>query len=772
MRTMVVVLLALAFLTVPRAPARADTTVCVVSCDRLDPSRAAQESFPLPDKGINGRVVRLHVSDPDGMAWASIDNGHTGDAVWLDRSWDGGATWDGLLGKASIPGTWTGTRTLMYNITDPVGHRRGLIRACGDAQGVGCTGWIYPTVCDTTCDGVPPGTGDSQPVPSATIFGRTIRLHFDDRGMAWAGIDEGSTGDEVWLDRSWDAGSTWPGGSSLGRTSVPSAARAVAPTGEGAGVETGAATGAVVPAARGAGVGTGAATGTVASAVRGAGVGTGAAISTVVPEASDASIETGAATRTVVPAARGAGVGTGAAIGAVVSAARGAGVETGAATRALVPAARGAGVGTGAATGTVASAARGVSVQTGAAARAVVPAARAESVPTTAATPTVAPAATGAGVLTTAATSARTPAFATKDPRGRMFGGAVRACGREASHQQGACTAWARPAQSRVAAAADALLWSHDTYRAWWASSWWNSAVAVTALADSGLPGLDPVLARVFDVNRAAFPAGERSSDPIEGDFVSRAIDDSAWWGLAWIAAYDRTHESRYLTEATTIADYVRGFWDPGTCGGGVWWDRERTYKNAVTSGLYLRLTAALHRRIGGDTTWGDRAREAGDWYLRSGLINSAGLVNDGLTSGCANNGQTVWTYNQGLAIGGFTELWRATGEQSYLDTARRLADAAMSGLTSGGIVTESCDSGTCDDNQKQFKGIFLRYFGDLADATGAYGDFVRRQADSIWNNDRDSLNRIGQRWSGGTPNVVDWRTQASGLEALIAAHQ
>ncbi|MDT8911409.1 glycoside hydrolase family 76 protein [Amycolatopsis sp. PS_44_ISF1] len=593
MRTLLVLLLVLGGLTPGPVAAAAADAVCVTSCDTLDPSRAAHESFPLPDLVINGRVLRLHASDPDDMAWASIDDANPGDAVWLDRSWDGGATWDGLLGRATVPGTWTGTRTLMYNLTDPAHHRRGLLRACGDAHGVGCTAWIYPAVCDTACDGTAPGTGDSQPVAPATLSGRTIRLHFDGRGLGWAGIETGGAGDEVWLDRSWDAGSSWPDGSSLGRTSVASGA---------------------------------------------------------------------------------------------------------------------------------------------------------------------------AGTHTTA--------FATRDPRGRLYGGSVRACGREAAHSEGSCTAWARPVTTRAAAAADALMWSYEPATAWWPSSWWNSAVAVTAMADAG--GADPELARVFDVNRVAFPAGARSSDPIDGHFTSRAIDDTEWWGLAWIAVYDRTHDQRYLTEATTIADYVNGFWDTGTCGGGVWWDRERTYKNAVSTGLYLRLAASLHRRIAGDAVWGQRAKTAGDWYLGSGLINASGLVNDGLTSSCANNGQTVWTYNQGLGLGGLVELWRATGQTSYLDAARRLGDAAMTGLTSGGVLAESCDTGSnsCDDNQKQFKGIFMRYFGDLADATGSapYRAFAQKQADTLWAGDRDAQNRIGQRWAGSTPNVTDWRTQASGLEAVLAA--
>ena len=61
-------------------------------------------------------------------------------------------------------------------------------------------------------------------------------------------------------------------------------------------------------------------------------------------------------------------------------------------------------------------------------------------------------------------------------------------------------------------------------------------------------------------------------------------------------------------------------------------------------------------------------------------MINSSGLVDDGLNDDCQSNGQTVWSYNQGLAIGGALELWRATGDPTLLSTARRLADAAIDG--------------------------------------------------------------------------------------------
>jgi len=580
-------------------PAAAATTVCAVYCDTRDPSLARQELFPVPEKVMNGRRIVLHVSNVDGMAWGSIDNGLLGDGIWLDRSWDGGATWDGLLGKATIPATWTGTRTLMYNLSDPTNHRRGAVRACGDAQGVTCTDWVYPTVCAPTCDNADPGTGSGnwRPVPDAWLNGRRFAVHFDDTGMAWGTVDNGRVGDEVWLDRSWDAGAGWPGGSSLGRTSIASG------------------------------------------------------------------------------------------------------------------------------------------------------------------------------------TSARTRKFNTSDPGQKLYGGVVRACGRAVEGQNGTCTSWARPATDHTAAAVDSLMWSYDPWTAYWQWSWWNSAVALTTVIDwmkqTGRRDYLWIVNHTFEVNRVAFPPGARSSDAIDGHFISRAVDDAAWWGLAWVRAYDLTGDATYLNEAVIIANYVAGFWD-STCGGGVWWNRERTYKNAVTNGLYIRLTASLHNRIAGDSAWLGKARTGWQWFTASGMINSSHLVNDGLTDTCVNNGQPVWTYNQGLAIGAAVELWRATGDAALLATARRLADAGTTSpaLVTNGVLTEICDVPTpsCDDNGKQFKGIFMRYLADLNDVTGgAYLTFARTQADAVWSN-RDSLNRLGQRWSGGPGNVRDWRTQASGLSTLLAA--
>lgn len=337
-------------------------------------------------------------------------------------------------------------------------------------------------------------------------------------------------------------------------------------------------------------------------------------------------------------------------------------------------------------------------------------------------------------------------------------------------------------AMARARVAADVLMSSYDPVKAWFPASWWNSAVALQTIGDymerTGDRRYLGQLDNTFEKDKGAFPAGVLSGDPLLGNFTSRAIDDSEWWGLTWVQAYDLTGNPKYLDMAVTIANYVNGYWDTSTCGGGVWWDGERTYKNAVTNGLWIRLTAELHNRIHGDTLWLGRSKTAWAWFQNSGMVNANGLVNDGLTNACTNNGQNVWSYNQGLAIGGGLELFRATHDPRILTTVKRLADAAIgpNALVTDGVLTESCDASDqrCDDNAKQFKGVFMRYWTDLVDTThdARYAAFLEDQADGIWTNDRDAAGRLGTRWNGTTnddhPNVYDWRTQASALSALI----
>jgi hypothetical protein len=199
-----------------------------------DPARAGSDRTPVEAAVVWSRRILLHVSNGDAMVWGSIENGEPTDEVWLDRSWDGGRTWnDGSkLGDTIIPPGARAWRTMMFSIDDPnpANQHNGSLRACGKAGNrpeIVCTRWM--TVCDRECDGFDPAraTGDRLPVGVAAVWSRQIALHQSDReGMVWASIGNGNPTDEVWLDRSWDGGRTWADGSKLGDTVIPAAARA------------------------------------------------------------------------------------------------------------------------------------------------------------------------------------------------------------------------------------------------------------------------------------------------------------------------------------------------------------------------------------------------------------------------------------------------------------------------------------------------------------------------------------------------------------------
>ena len=261
-------------------------------------------------------------------------------------------------------------------------------------------------------------------------------------------------------------------------------------------------------------------------------------------------------------------------------------------------------------------------------------------------------------------------------------------------------------------------------------------------------------------------------------DFLNRFFDDNGWWGLAWIRAYDLTSEVRYLDAAKRIFDNMVTAWDD-TCDGGVWWNEDRQYKNAITNELFLTLAARLHLRSpGGDGHHLDWALREWHWFSASGMIGQHGLVNDGLTAGCENNGKPTYTYNQGVILGGLGDLYEITGDGAFLRQGESIADAALRELTTPptaerpGILTEPGEArmaGRREDGS-QFKGIFVRNLYDfyLHSRRTEYRDFIFRNARSIWAS-RDAQNQFGVCWAGPF-DTADASRQSSALDVLNAA--
>jgi len=298
-------------------------------------------------------------------------------------------------------------------------------------------------------------------------------------------------------------------------------------------------------------------------------------------------------------------------------------------------------------------------------------------------------------------------------------------------------------------------------------TGWWNAANCIEGVIEDIAANNETqylaALTNTFNANSS-------------GNFLNSYYDDEGWWCDAWIHAYDVTGNTNFLNMAKTIfADLTTG-WDTtnNACPGGVWWNKSHGYKNAIPNELFLLAAIRLHQRTPGDTgsvgSYFYWATNEWSWFKASGMINSQNLINDGL-NGCVNNGETTWTYNQGVILGGLTDLYKVTGDVNYLNQAIAIANAAIGTLVdANGVLVEPCESGSCGGDGPQFKGIFQRNLAYLYDETRrtVYYNYLRTNAHAVWFKDRNTFNQLGLHWDGPFDSA-DAARQSSALMAVDA---
>ena len=276
--------------------------------------------------------------------------------------------------------------------------------------------------------------------------------------------------------------------------------------------------------------------------------------------------------------------------------------------------------------------------------------------------------------------------------------------------------------------------WYNETTGLWETTGWWNSANALTMLADfvAVKSSLDGVAKHVFQNTFAQaqksslatvkvitpsfvttytgphFPPGITLPQNGFSGFLNDYYDDEGWWALAWLQIYDLTKEQQYLKTATDIfGDMTKGW--GGTCGG-VWWDKQHSAKVAIANELFLTVAAQLANRAANKQFYLNWALKEWDWFQSTGMINEDYNINDGIDlQTCKNNKGIVWSYNQGVILGGLLELYKAAPDATYIIMAERIALAGIKSLSdSNGILHDPCEP-NCGADGPQFKGIFMR---------------------------------------------------------------
>ena len=211
------------------------------------------------------------------------------------------------------------------------------------------------------------------------------------------------------------------------------------------------------------------------------------------------------------------------------------------------------------------------------------------------------------------------------------------------------------------------------------------------------------------------------------------SFDDIGWYGLSFARIFELFGLQEFLQSAKDILNWSwKTGWDSsGTCKGGMWFDNNFNAKQTITNVQMYHLAAKLYR-LTNDTTFKRKYEMIENYIFTNNLINSSTyLLSDGIDlSSCHPSDSVGYTYETGIMIGAFSEMFKITQNESYLNLADKMTTAAIKyNSNSNGIFTEkNCDP-NCNDDAKMFKGVFvrnLRYFMDSANDTSIHDKYQR----------------------------------------------
>ncbi len=177
------------------------------------------------------------------------------------------------------------------------------------------------------------------------------------------------------------------------------------------------------------------------------------------------------------------------------------------------------------------------------------------------------------------------------------------------------------------------------------------------------------------------------------------AYDDNMWLARDLIGLYELTGEKKYLDLAVEIADYLsrsafvnldpQMFSDFGYEAendlplGGFYWDDRHDAIHACSNGPAVQLLAALYR-LTGEEIYLEHAVKS--FNFLTFLVRDDGVLHDLMRfSKDENNNITgllgpdgpPYSYNSGAPITGAVELYKVTGDERYLNTAKYWAASA-----------------------------------------------------------------------------------------------
>jgi predicted alpha-1,6-mannanase (GH76 family) len=289
--------------------------------------------------------------------------------------------------------------------------------------------------------------------------------------------------------------------------------------------------------------------------------------------------------------------------------------------------------------------------------------------------------------------------------------------------------------------------------------------------------------------------------------------DDEGWLGIALMQAVKakvtnlstafpvvRTTSSSMssssvpalVQDAEALQADIENSW---TSEGGITWDKPSAgsswynpyYRDTAANMTDTILSTELYAATRNKSYLTD-AKQVFDWEWNTLVLPTGGNVNgtdyqpgtvmDGVDwnpqtqqNTYPNGGTAQWTYNYGTVVGAAVELFKLTGDSTYLTDAKLVANAAINQFAKANDVMAGVETGGGDGGL--FKGIFMRYMIELLSLDRQnqnLDNFIQTNLSSLWDNDQTSTAGVfGNNWAGPAPSAssVDLTDELSAVMSL-----
>jgi hypothetical protein len=272
----------------------------------------------------------------------------------------------------------------------------------------------------------------------------------------------------------------------------------------------------------------------------------------------------------------------------------------------------------------------------------------------------------------------------------------------------------------------------------------------------------------VYGVNRG----GAKGSAQVAG--IENVYDDQMWLIRELLEAYKLTGNVEYLNKAEYLTEYVLDGWDAtrdanGAELGGIPWGPGYVTKHACSNGPMVSPLVWLHELYKGKNdevtyryidatdkqTRKTRQVKKSDYYLdfakkiytwnKSQLLRSDGVYDD-MRGGCSPGSPQTETidgivyrkgatcqdrvgpaisYNSGSMLSGGADLFRATGDNIYLEDSRKLSDASFQYFAKLGQTKPDYYTYDISGFRNWFNGVLMRGYVDVYPAYSGVSGYI-----------------------------------------------